>query len=352
LQEFLKNAALVTFGVLVAAGAGELFLRATHFGEITPQMSFGPQAKQALEQGYFATDPTLFWKAHPNRRPDFQRKAKMVHPDRPIPPKDTRQRLVILGDSCSRLVVSGLPYSAALQAELAPDGWEVLNASVPGYSSYQGLLWLQSQILAAEPDVVAVYFGWNDHWRTPGRTDRQYEQSIQPGQLRLLNLLSRKPKPPPFRVPRDEYRENLQAMIEAVSDAGGQTLLITAPYRFAKTNQKRYVKDAYLLPDDDAFEIHQSYLDIVREFEGREDVSILAVDLVFDALGESPPLLRRDGIHFTNSGQAAMAALIAEQIRSGAGSEGTAAPALVEAARRVLAERMPSDESRRPAKTD
>jgi lysophospholipase L1-like esterase len=332
----LKKAGLVLFGVLVALLAGELFLRAIGFGQLTPQMSFGVRAQQALERGYFSPDQTLFWKPRPNRNPRFQRAANLVHPDTPIAPRETRRRLIVLGDSCSRLVLSGLPYSAFVQADLGSDEWEVLNASVPGYSSHQGLRWLQSQLLAADPDVVVVYFGWNDHWRTPGRTDRQYEQSMRPDRLRLLNLLNHRPDPPPFRVPRDEYRENLRSMIDDVVREGGRVVLIAAPYRFVEKNQRRYVKDAYLLPEDDALAIHRSYLDIVREFSGQEGVAILGADAIFDALGETPPLLRDDGIHFTNEGQRVMGALIAEQTRSGTGDDGTAAPALLDAARRAL----------------
>jgi lysophospholipase L1-like esterase len=333
---FLKKAGLVLFGVLVAALACELFLRAIGFGQLTPQMSFGLRAKQALERGYLEPDPTLFWKPRLNRNPRFRRAANLVHPDSPIAPRGTRQRLIVLGDSCSRLVLSGLPYSASVQAELGDDDWEVLNASVPGYSSHQGLLWLRSQLLAADPDVVVVYFGWNDHWRTSGRTDKQYEQTIRPSRLRLLNLLSRRPDPPPFRVTPDEYRENLGSIIDEVVRAGGRVVLVAAPYRFVEKNQQRYVANAYLLPEDDAVAIHRSYLDIVREFRGREGVAILGADVLLDTLGESPQLLRDDGIHFTNIGNRVMGALIAEQVRSGAGNDGTAAPALLNAARRAL----------------
>jgi lysophospholipase L1-like esterase len=332
----LKKAGLVVFGVLVAAVAGELFLRAIGFGRLTPQMSFGVQAKRALERGYFDPDQTLFWKPRPNRNPQFQREANLVHPDSPIPPRGTQQRLIVLGDSCSRLVAGGLPYSASIQTELGNDDWEVFNASVPGYSSHQGLLWLRSQLLAAEPEVVVLYFGWNDHWRTPGQTDRQYEQSIRPGRLRWLNLLSRRPDLPPFRVPRDEYRENLRTMIDEVALAGGRVVLVAAPYRFAEKNRQQFVSDAYLLPEDDVLAIHRSYLEIVREFSGRGDVSILGADLILEALGDTPQLLRNDGIHFTREGHLVMGALIAEQIRSGAGDDGTAAPALLKAARRTL----------------
>jgi lysophospholipase L1-like esterase len=338
LQTFLKHALLVVFGVLVGVTAGELILRAIGFGQLTPRMSFGVRAKQALEGGYLTPDPTLFWKARRDVRRRSQRAAHVVHPDIGIAPRGMRKRLVVLGDSCSRLVSSGLPYPAFLQAELGKDGWEILNASVAGYSSYQGLLWLRLQLLDADPDVVVVYFGWNDHWRTPGRTDRQYERSIQPSRLRLLGLLSRRPDPPPFRVPLEEYRENLQSIIDEVSRTGGRVVLVAAPYRFSEKNEQRYVANAYLLPDDEAVSLHRSYLDVVREFIGREGVTVLGADAVFSALSDTPSLFRDDGIHFTNEGHRVMAALLAEQILSGAGLEGTAAPELLEAARRSLAQ--------------
>ena len=45
-------------------------------------------------------------------------------------------------------------------------------------------------------------------------------------------------------------------MIDEVVLAGGRVVLIAAPYRFVEKNQRRYVKDAYLLPEDDALAIH------------------------------------------------------------------------------------------------
>jgi lysophospholipase L1-like esterase len=341
----LKKAGMILFGVFVAALVGELFLRAIGFGQLTPQMSFGVKAKNALERGFFAPDLTLFWKARRYRKPRFQQSAIFVHPDAPIPPRDARKRLVVLGDSCSRLAPRGLPYSAFLQTELGKADWEVLNASVSGYSSYQGLLWLRLQLLEADPDVVVVYFGWNDHWRTPGRTDRQYERSMRPGRLRLLGLLSHRSDPPPFRVPLEEYRENLQSMIDELVDSGGRAVLIAAPYRFAEENKQRFVGDAYLLPGDDVVSLHRSYLDVVREFIGRKGVTVLGADAVFASLNDASPLFRDDGIHFTNEGHRVMGALLAEQIRSGAGNDGTAAPALLNAARRALAGRTAPDES-------
>jgi len=125
-------------------------------------------------------------------------------------------------------------------------------------------------------------------------------------------------------------------MVDEVGRGGGRVVLVAAPFRFSEINKQRYVANAYLLPDDDAISLHRSYLGVVREFIGREGVAVLGADAIFAAMSDTPPLFRDDGIHFTNEGHRVMAALLAEQIRSGAGLEGTAAPDLLEAARRSL----------------
>jgi hypothetical protein len=101
------------------------------------------------------------------------------------------------------------------------------------------------------------------------------------------------------------------------------------------------------LPDDDVVSLHQSYLDVVREFIGKNDVSVLAADLVFASPGDTPALLRDDGIHLTNKGHRVMGAVLAEQIRSGAGGDGTAAPALLDSARRTFVKEIRPDGSGR-----
>jgi lysophospholipase L1-like esterase len=332
----LEKAALLLFGCAVAALASELLLRAIGYGEVAPQLSFGVRAEQALQRGYLVPDPVLFWKSRRGRDPQLERALNLVHPDAPIAPRDARARLIVLGDSCSRLAPDGLPYSASLQAQLGAD-WEVLNASVPGYSSHQGLRWLRAQLLDAKPDHVVIYFGWNDHWRTPGRTDREYERAMAPARPRLLALFWRRPDPPPFRVPLPEYRENLREMLDAVSEAGGRSTLVAAPHRFTAQSRRRYVEDGYLLEGDDALAIHRAYLDVVRELAGHTAVSVLGADTAFAAFGDSPALLRDDGIHLTEAGHRALAALLAEQLRTREGGDGSAAGSLLDAARRALA---------------
>jgi len=321
----LKRTVLALSGLLAALVLTEGALRLLGFGVLTPEMSFGMHARTALEQGVLVPDPHLFWRMQPGLNPRFERIANIVHPDRPVPPRKDRSRILILGDSCSRVAGSDYPYSVYLQRLLGREHWEVLNASVPGYTSHQGRRWLDLQLLETEPDVAVIYFGWNDHWRTTGRTDREYEASRRWWYPRILTLLRGRPEVAPFRVPLSDYRDNLEWMVAQLTARGSRVLLVLAPYRFTEEGRRRYVQDHYLVPGDDPEAIHREYLDVVRGFAGREGVALLGADSLFTGHGETPPLLRQDGIHFTGTGHRVLAALLEEMLRTGAGADGSPA---------------------------
>ncbi len=323
---------LLLAGITAALVLAELLLRLTGFGVVTPELSFGMNTRSALEQGRFLPDADLFWKLPVTEGPT-DRAINAVHPDHPLPESDDQARVLVLGDSCSRLSVSELPYSATLQERVAADGMQVFNASVPGYTTYQGLVWLRTQLLELKPAVVVVYFGWNDHWRATGMTDRDYAASQSRSGLRLLTLVQRRPDVAPFRVPVDAYRENLQAIVGEVRGAGGRVVLVAAPHQFTSEARLRLVQTGYLNVDDDISELHGRYLDVVRSFVGEPDVAVLSADRLFDNLGRRVPLLHRDGIHLTDDAHRAMGAALAILIREGEGADGTIPPRLLSAAR-------------------
>jgi lysophospholipase L1-like esterase len=94
--------------------------------------------------------------------------------------KSDTLRIVCLGDSVTfgyRVPVvwadkpnnydrNALPYPQWLEKQLraANPGKkiETITLAVPGYSSYQGLLWLKDKIDDLDPDIVIACFGWND----------------------------------------------------------------------------------------------------------------------------------------------------------------------------------------------
>jgi lysophospholipase L1-like esterase len=74
-------------------------------------------------------------------------------------------RVVTLGDSCSFTPVRA-NYPRALEQRLREAypsrPMEVINASVPGYSAFQGRRWYEREVDGYEHDAVVIYLGWND----------------------------------------------------------------------------------------------------------------------------------------------------------------------------------------------
>ncbi len=306
-----KKIILLTVVVVLALAAGEVVLRAIGYGTITPEMNFGVNTQLALDQGRFLPDADLFWKlpSHPS-----DRDLRAVQPDVPVPTKGQRRRILVMGDSCSRISTAIPPYAVLLEDSLRGFGVEVFNASVPGYTSWQGRAWLAKQLLAIQPDVTVVYFGWNDHWRATGITDRDYADRLKDSGLRLALLLQKMPDPPPLRISADEYRDNLEAITEDLAAAGSRVILVAAPSNLTQEARARILQTRYLIRGDDAVAVHREYLAKVREVVDSSDAMLLDAAAAFDAAGAPQQLLMRDGIHLTDPGHQLMASLLTARL--------------------------------------
>jgi hypothetical protein len=87
--------------------------------------------------------------------------------DVPVPKPEGELRIVCLGGSTTytpKVEDWRLPYPALLESVLKERHHEVrvINAGVPGWSSFESLLNLQLRVLDLEPDLVIVYHGIND----------------------------------------------------------------------------------------------------------------------------------------------------------------------------------------------
>lgn len=116
--------------------------------------------------------------------------------------------------------------------------YEVINAGVGGYSSYQGLLYLRKRLLRFKPDLITVAFGANDGIETRAAgaplTDREYydqwaaEEGGPGGNIilslvqhsRFVALVDRGVRavrsalgPVRYRVSPAEFRQSLEQMI-------------------------------------------------------------------------------------------------------------------------------------------
>lgn len=309
----LARVTLATGSLIVGLLIAELVLRITGYGLIAPELQFGVNASSGIQRGVLVPDRNLFWTLRQQPSP-LDEAVNAVHPRRPIPAKGKRPRIVLLGDSCTALSIQGMPYPGILRGMLAGDV-EILTAAVPGYSSYQGLTWLRTQLLAARPDLVVIYFGWNDHWRSLGTTDRAYAASISPWRPRLLTLFSRRPSTPPLRVSAADYGDNLMAMAKAVTDAGGSVVMIRAPSHLTAEARAHLVTNRYLLETDDAQALHDEHLRVLDGAAAATGVAVVDAAAIFTAAAAAPVLIMPDGIHLTPAGHRAMTAILLETIR-------------------------------------
>jgi lysophospholipase L1-like esterase len=308
----LRRLGLSLAAIVLTLALAEVALRLTGFGLVRPELDFGVNARQAFERGQFSPDRHLFWKfAGPPGPADEA--LGTVHPDRDIAPAVQRPRLLFLGDSCTRLGMDGPAYPGRLKAMLARRA-DVLTAAVPGYTSHQGLVWLRRQLLAARPDIIVVYFGWNDHWRTIGLTDRQYASTLSPLRPRLAALLRRPAAGAPLRVPPADYRGNLEAIAREASAAGCRVLFVRAPGAIGPAARQRLVDTGYLRPDDDPTALHALHLAVLDEVARAHDVPVLDADSIFAGLESPRPLLAEDGIHLTGAGHQVMAVIVAQKV--------------------------------------
>jgi lysophospholipase L1-like esterase len=310
----MKKLLLVALGTFLALVMTEILLRLIGFGVVVPELQFDVRTSAEISGGRYVADPDVFWREPSGTLAEAQRNQGLLHfGDLPTHEKD-RLRVLCLGDSCTRLAVGGSPYPTILQAILDDERAEVFNASLPGYTSHQGLAWLRAELLDLKPDVVVVYFGWNDHWRSTGRTDREYAASLRPWRLRLLALLSGRGASRPLRVSLEGFQANLTAMAELVREAGGQTLLVTAPANLNEANDERRMRLGYALPEDDTTALHESYVEAVRALPARSDADVLDLAAAFATVAQPRALLLDDGIHLTDAGHEALATMLAQRI--------------------------------------
>jgi lysophospholipase L1-like esterase len=193
-------------------------------------------------------DPWLFWQLKPNTTaPVDQGKMtgfiangdRMRNPEVPIERGPNDFRVLSLGDS--NTFGWGVRYQEAYPTVLAEllrkalPGWEihVLNAACSGYSAHQGLEMLRRRGLKYRPDVVTIWFGWNDSVVWDGMTDKDHARLFAREHLlefsatyRVLSYALRRrahesmdderqeAKAPLQRMPVADYRARLREMVE------------------------------------------------------------------------------------------------------------------------------------------
>lgn len=319
----------------VAVGSLELALRLTGFCHEFA----GPTvvAEGVVQEPMFREAEWSIWVPEPGKGA-FNADG-FIGPQIPLARQPGTLRIAALGDSCTHW--GSPPYPQRLQQRLAQQraqSVEVLNAGVAGYSTYQGLWRLREHVLAYKPDIVVVYFGWNDHWLWRDHADSQppetpenrllttaadYSRIVQASMLlrdtvqSLRSVEAVKPAKV-LRVPPDEYRRLLHQIVAEIRNSHGKPVLVTAPTDLTETTP---ISDFAILEGLQSLrptrystpkELHDAYVQITREVATAEAATLVDAYRDFAGVGG---LITADHIHLTDAGMDRLAELLANEIQ-------------------------------------
>jgi lysophospholipase L1-like esterase len=303
-------------------------------------------------------DPILYFKANPYQVINGHRLINQAgfRSDEFGPKRAGTYRIIALGDSCTFGVTSpktkdefyiAEPYPQRLQRmaaeRLGPGRVEVLNAGVPGYNSYQGVMLLRTKLRGLRPDLITVRFGWNDHQMSPTRhignafhepstwvglkaQDLLLRTALYPFSLRLGMMLrahwqssaqpTRSSLPSVWtpNIPVDEYRHNLTRIVELGRSQGAAVWLLTVPHALLTEGFRAHMHE--LAPNSPArlslrlnavpsferlVEIHDSYNAATREVGAALGVPVIDMEAAYRRHA-AEHLFYEDVLHPTQEG--------------------------------------------------
>jgi lysophospholipase L1-like esterase len=294
---------LVAFGLLAGALAGEVFFRLVPFERVKYEVRYGHFGGNEVSR-FLEYDPVLTFR---NRRgasfPDAGvtiNALGMRGPEVAIAKPPGVRRVLCLGDSCT--FGAGRPYPDMLQEILdarAPGKYQVLNGGVIGYTSLHGLEWLERELSPLAPDVVTLYFGWNDMWREKDSAVRQWFKSRVAGEApplfrsyfwealsRGLVFVKNSFGVSALQVPPEQYRAVLEHFAALGRERGFVPLYVTAPAGFDGDRTPQWLIDkGFVARGDSAPALHARYNEISVEVSRERKLPLADVAADFDRSG-------------------------------------------------------------------
>jgi lysophospholipase L1-like esterase len=307
---------MATAGVALALLTCEAALRAGGFQyQLMPTVRFGWPDPQTIATHY-ASDADLFWVTKDYR--EKLRAARSTHP-----------AIVFMGDSCTEF--GHYPERTLEHIERVTGIHQTgIHLAAGGWTTEQGLAQLQRDVLSLRPNVIVVYYGWNDHWIALGPTDPQlrhmrrwlrlaeYSRIVQAGLKAWVGAANRAGDRP-VRVPPDVYLSNLQQIARTARNAGIVPVLVTAPSNHVAGQEPAYLKLRHVNRLTDVVPLHLQYVELTRQAASSTGAVLCDAFKSFQSLPDRQALFRADGIHFTDAGDAALGGIVGDCVRSALG---------------------------------
>jgi lysophospholipase L1-like esterase len=326
---FLGNTAPYLITPVVVFGLCEVVVQGLSEGRLVPDYSplvtivppgtADYRVFHAVHDQFREPDPLLLWRNLPIPPFSAQRfKGPLVA----VPKPPGVFRIICYGDSNTEGQLGGKAWPRRLQGLLRqdPEGgrrYEVMNAGVTGYSSFQGLSRFKQEVAIYDPDLVFVSFGWNDASSVLGRPDKAY-RAPSPRAAQLLRMLqeyrsylllrgylarSRAPADAELgpRVSVADYAANLRGFVEVARAHRVVAVLLTRPHVEAPRE---------LRPEEAWRRSVPEYNRALRQLASSENVATVDVQELLAAR----PELFMDACHLTEEGQGVLASLLHDWI--------------------------------------
>ncbi len=297
-----------------------------------PILVRGAEYREEAEDSPFVADRDLLFRFRPGGTINRQTINSLGFPERDVDPvkRPGAVRVICLGDSCT---ADGIPpYSTILNELLSqspPDNrdWESFHNAVHGYTVVQGQRLFGKTTRDLDPDVVTIYYGWNDHWTadTPDSVriasarnllHHQFLQGLSEKRfyqwaVGLHGASGDEGPPQGLRVDPGEYRRTLTQLVEDIRETGTTPMLLTAPR--AETLHSIVAERSGITPEE-VLERHDLYVDLTRVVARDTGATLIDLAAEFEGDPDRSSYFMADGIHFTLEGRRQVARRIYDEL--------------------------------------
>lgn len=244
----------------------------------------------------------------------------------------TKRRVLALGNSCT--FGWGVSYQDTYTQHvnaLLGDAFEVINAGIPGYSSFQGKRFFERELIYLHPDIVLILFAWNDHWAAANQIADKDQEFPPQAVIACQNILSRfhfyrlvkklllaaiEKEPDSlfdrqalvYRVGLEDFRKYLQEICRFACSNGATPILLTSPIPSLTT----YYPPGSRSP---MHRYHEKYNQVIRDLSTSDGIDLVDLAREFDRFDGLYDDAVKDPIHFNAQGHRLAAELLAAYIR-------------------------------------
>jgi len=320
--------------ILLFLFIAEVLFRLIDFQRGYPERAFLLNPELSYPR-YYKKDAELFWRIRPSQTIKGEFFVDGVYQ---INSKGYRERefsaeknpdltrIICVGNSCTFGWKVNLEETypkileKLLNLNLPQPKFEVINAGMTGYSTFQGVRFLKREILGFHPDIIIFSYGWND--MCPSEREDKDQKFPPQWILNLDDFLSRSrfysflkfeimsllkklrqsqdDKKIVYRVSIKDYQENLKELAKIAQDSGIKVFFLSLPIASARVflgpgkTSKPHIANKY-------------YNKTLRETTSEMGVPLIDVALLFEDRGDLYDNGREEYIHYNAKGHQVIA---------------------------------------------